>query len=287
METARWKRGRIQKGGDRPPETYESNFIHHKFVLIRRTQHSRYKATLSSIVLSQQCCEAYFVSLAVVKLLVRLDYRLLLKSPPPNLTGWICPWLEETHWATKIETTLESESADLLPSSGPVACVRNFTEAFVQTCKETSPNRRLDQAGQEGPAGVILNNKFHRDGKKKKNNVKRTNMTTAHTHSSTLLHRDARKDGDRLREIHSDAMKKRTNNDITGRCTEVAPRSGMNVVDSWRAFAFAFNNDFWKKGAFVAFLVATEPLQTIPHFRGREETQLYDFINLSTTSRFN
>ena len=32
-------------------------------------QHSRLKATLSSIVLSQQCCEVYFISLTVTKLL--------------------------------------------------------------------------------------------------------------------------------------------------------------------------------------------------------------------------
>jgi len=76
---------------------------------------------------------------------------------------------------------LESESADLLPSSGPVACVRNFTEAFVQTCKETSPNRRLDQAGQEGPAGVILNNKFYRDGKKKKKTMSSAQTWRPHT----------------------------------------------------------------------------------------------------------
>jgi len=47
------------------PKTYESNFIHHDFVQFGK-QHSRYKAILSSIVLSQQCCEVYFISLTVV-----------------------------------------------------------------------------------------------------------------------------------------------------------------------------------------------------------------------------
>jgi len=45
--------GRTQGGdwGDRPPETYESNFTPHDFVQFRK-QHSRLKAILSSIVLS-------------------------------------------------------------------------------------------------------------------------------------------------------------------------------------------------------------------------------------------
>jgi len=51
--------------GDRPPKTYESNFFHHDFVQFGK-QHSRYKAILPSIVLSQQCCEVYFISPTVV-----------------------------------------------------------------------------------------------------------------------------------------------------------------------------------------------------------------------------
>ena len=54
--------------GDRPPKTYESNFIHHNFVQFEK-QHSRYKAILSSNVLSQQCCEVYIISLTVAKAL--------------------------------------------------------------------------------------------------------------------------------------------------------------------------------------------------------------------------
>jgi len=57
------------RGGSRgaiaPPKTYESNFIHHDFAQFRK-QDLRYKAILPSIVLSQQCCEVYFISLAVV-----------------------------------------------------------------------------------------------------------------------------------------------------------------------------------------------------------------------------
>jgi len=44
----------------------ESIFIHHDFVQFR-IQHSRFKVILSSIVLSQQCCEVYFISLTVAK----------------------------------------------------------------------------------------------------------------------------------------------------------------------------------------------------------------------------
>jgi len=49
-------------------DTYESIFIHHNFVKFGK-QHSRYMAILSSVVLSQQCCEVYFISLTVAKLL--------------------------------------------------------------------------------------------------------------------------------------------------------------------------------------------------------------------------
>jgi len=49
-----------------PLKTYQSNFIHHNFVQSGK-QHSRHLVILSSIVLSQECCEAYFVSLTVAK----------------------------------------------------------------------------------------------------------------------------------------------------------------------------------------------------------------------------
>ena len=60
------KQGRIQCGGQSsPPKTYESKFIHHDFVQFAK-QHSRYQAILPSVVFSQQRCEVYFISLAVV-----------------------------------------------------------------------------------------------------------------------------------------------------------------------------------------------------------------------------
>jgi len=46
---------RVGGWGNRPPKTYESNFIYHAFSQCRNQQ-SRYKAILSSIVLLQQCC---------------------------------------------------------------------------------------------------------------------------------------------------------------------------------------------------------------------------------------
>ena len=60
--------GRIQVGAIGaigPPKTYESNFFHHDFEQFRK-QHSQYKAVLPSIVLSQKCCEVYFISLMVM-----------------------------------------------------------------------------------------------------------------------------------------------------------------------------------------------------------------------------
>jgi len=51
--------------GDRPSKSYESNFIRHYFVQFGK-QHSRYKAILLSIVLSQHCYEVYVISLTVV-----------------------------------------------------------------------------------------------------------------------------------------------------------------------------------------------------------------------------
>jgi len=47
------------------PNTYERYFFHHDFVQFRK-HHSIYKAIFSCIVLSQQCCEVYFISLSVV-----------------------------------------------------------------------------------------------------------------------------------------------------------------------------------------------------------------------------
>jgi len=56
----RWAIGAIA-----PPKTYENNFFHHEFVQFGK-HHSLHKATLSSSVLSQQCCRVYFISLTVL-----------------------------------------------------------------------------------------------------------------------------------------------------------------------------------------------------------------------------
>jgi len=45
--------------GDRSHETYETNFIHHSVAQFGK-QHSRHNASLSSVVLSQQCYEIHF-----------------------------------------------------------------------------------------------------------------------------------------------------------------------------------------------------------------------------------
>ena len=55
-------------GAIAPSKTYKSYFICYNFVQFGK-QHSRYKANLSSIILSQQCCEVCFISLTVAKLL--------------------------------------------------------------------------------------------------------------------------------------------------------------------------------------------------------------------------
>ena len=57
------------QGGSRetiaPPKAYESYFIHHDFIQFGK-QHSRLEVIVPSIVLSQQCCKVYFISLTVV-----------------------------------------------------------------------------------------------------------------------------------------------------------------------------------------------------------------------------
>ena len=68
--------------GDRPPKTNESNFIHHDFAQFGK-QYSRYKGILPSTVLSQQCCEAYFISLAVVNPWWYLTKKFYWNRPPP------------------------------------------------------------------------------------------------------------------------------------------------------------------------------------------------------------
>jgi len=45
---------------------YESNFIYRNFLQLGK-QHSRLKAILSFVVLSQQCCDVYFILLTAAK----------------------------------------------------------------------------------------------------------------------------------------------------------------------------------------------------------------------------
>jgi len=65
--------GRIQRG-NRPHKIYESNFIHHDLLQLGK-QHSRYKTIVSPIVLSQECCEVYFILLTVQKPLLYLTTK--------------------------------------------------------------------------------------------------------------------------------------------------------------------------------------------------------------------
>ena len=57
--------GRILGGDWGDLKQAKSIFIHPNFLQFGK-QHSRYKPILSSFVLSQQCCEVYFISLAAV-----------------------------------------------------------------------------------------------------------------------------------------------------------------------------------------------------------------------------
>ena len=66
------------------------NFFHHNIVQFRK-QHSRYKAIFSFIVLSQNCCEVYFILFTVAKPLWDLATKYYWNRPP-KLTGWIRPW---------------------------------------------------------------------------------------------------------------------------------------------------------------------------------------------------
>jgi len=49
------------QGSDRPLKTFESNVIRRDILQVGK-QHSRHKNILSSIALSQQCCEVYSIS---------------------------------------------------------------------------------------------------------------------------------------------------------------------------------------------------------------------------------
>jgi len=83
--------GADPEGGDLPPKTCESNFIHPDFVQFGN-KHSRYKANLSSIVWSQHCCEVCFISLTVGKSYWDLTTKCFWNRPSPlNLLAGSAP----------------------------------------------------------------------------------------------------------------------------------------------------------------------------------------------------
>jgi len=84
----RASRGRSRRGRSPPPhETYKNNFIHDNFLQLEK-QHPQHKAILPSIVLSQQCCEAF-------QAIMRLWLPNIIEiAPPPKLTGWIRPCVQ-------------------------------------------------------------------------------------------------------------------------------------------------------------------------------------------------
>jgi len=68
-------------------KTYESNFIHHDFLQFGK-QHSRYKAILSSIFCHSSVVGSILHPFHNSEAVMRLDYQILLKSPPlPLLAG--------------------------------------------------------------------------------------------------------------------------------------------------------------------------------------------------------
>jgi len=68
-----------------PLMPHASNLVDHYFIQFGK-QHSRYKAILPSVVLSQQCCEVYFISPTAVNLQWDLQQRSCYENWLPNLT---------------------------------------------------------------------------------------------------------------------------------------------------------------------------------------------------------
>jgi len=77
-------------GRSPPHKTWESIFFHNEFVKFG-THHSRYKDISSSIVLSQKCCEVYFISLTVTKLLWDLTTKYYWIAAPLTLLAVSVP----------------------------------------------------------------------------------------------------------------------------------------------------------------------------------------------------
>ena len=102
-QTKHCEQGWIQ-GGDRPnrppPKTYESNFVDYDFIQFGK-EHSRYKAILSSIVLSQPCCKVYYCTSLLQKWSRNETwlYQISLKLTPLTLLAAFAPDCETTFLA--------------------------------------------------------------------------------------------------------------------------------------------------------------------------------------------
>jgi len=53
-------------------------------ILYNSEKSTGYNAILSSTVLSQQCCEVYFICLNSNEVVMTIGYQIMLKSPPPQ-----------------------------------------------------------------------------------------------------------------------------------------------------------------------------------------------------------
>jgi len=92
VKSARHLAGLDPRGRSSPLKAYESNLFHHDFAQCGK-QHSRCKVILPSIILSQQCCEVYFVSYSseLVMRLQNITEKILLKSHPIDLLAGSAP----------------------------------------------------------------------------------------------------------------------------------------------------------------------------------------------------
>ena len=116
------------RGGRSPPKTYKSNFIQHDFVQFGK-HHSRYKDILSSIVLSQQFCKVYFISLAVTKLLYETCLPSLTEIAPLNLLSGSTP--DGTHdLFAKLPSGCTHEWRNLFQSGGVQVHVKKIYSKF-------------------------------------------------------------------------------------------------------------------------------------------------------------
>jgi len=85
--------GRMGVGlGWSPPTLKPTKVTLFTIILYNSENNIRDKVTLSSVVLSQQCCEMCFISLTVAKPLWDLTSKYYWNRPLPELTGVIRPW---------------------------------------------------------------------------------------------------------------------------------------------------------------------------------------------------